>query len=82
MIAVIEAQLAWCPPTFSPSSLSRMWLAWWMVQADSHLQPLVEDLQRVDVGGDGLQHRAALMPLEAAVTRAPMRHSPICTSVP
>jgi hypothetical protein len=35
MIAVIEAQLAWCPPTFSPSSLSRMWLAWWMVHADS-----------------------------------------------
>ena len=35
MIAVIDAQLAWCPPTFSPSALSRMWLAWWMVQADS-----------------------------------------------
>ena len=35
MIAVIDAQLAWWPPTFSPSSLSRMWLAWWIVQADS-----------------------------------------------
>ena len=35
MIAVIDAQLAWCPPTFSPSSLSRMWLAWWIVHADS-----------------------------------------------
>src|SRR6476620_194247 len=34
MIAVIDAQLAWCPPTFSPSALSRMWLAWWIVQAD------------------------------------------------
>src|SRR6185312_13448574 len=36
MIAVIDAQLAWCPPTFSPSLFSRMWLAWWMVQAESH----------------------------------------------
>src|SRR5690348_15135462 len=35
MIAVIDAQLAWCPPTFSPSALSRMWFAWWIVQADS-----------------------------------------------
>src|SRR4051812_26061662 len=33
MIAVIDAQLAWCPPTFRPSLLSRTWLAWWMVQA-------------------------------------------------
>src|SRR3982751_982007 len=33
MIAVIDAQLAWWPPTFSPSALSRMWLAWWIVQA-------------------------------------------------
>ena len=35
MIAVIDAQLAWWPPTFRPSALSRMWLAWWMVHADS-----------------------------------------------
>ena len=35
MIAVIEAQLAWWPPTLSPSALSRRWLAWWIVQADS-----------------------------------------------
>ena len=35
MIAVIDAQLAWWPPTFSPSSLSRRWLALWIVQADS-----------------------------------------------
>ena len=35
MMLVIEAQLAWCPPTFSPSALSRMWLAWWIVHADS-----------------------------------------------
>ena len=35
MIAVIDAQLAWWPPTFSPSALSRTWLAWWMVQAES-----------------------------------------------
>ena len=30
-----DALDAWCPPTFSPSSLSRMWLAWWIVHADS-----------------------------------------------
>jgi hypothetical protein len=41
MIAVIDAQLAWCPPTFSPSAF-------------------VDDLQRFDVGGDGLEHRPAL----------------------
>jgi hypothetical protein len=35
MIAVIDAQLAWCPPTFSPSTLGRRWLALWMVQAES-----------------------------------------------
>jgi hypothetical protein len=35
MIAVIEAQLAWCPPTFSPSAFLRIWFAWWMVHADS-----------------------------------------------
>ena len=31
-----EADEAWWPPTFSPSVLSRMWLAWWMVQEESH----------------------------------------------
>ena len=36
MIAATEAQDAWCPPTFSPSRLGRMWLAWWIAQADSH----------------------------------------------
>ena len=35
MIAVIEAQDAWWPPTFSPSRLSRRWLALWMVQLES-----------------------------------------------
>ena len=25
---VIEAQLAWCPPTFRPSVFSRIWFAW------------------------------------------------------
>src|SRR6185503_18260557 len=31
-----EADEAWCPPTFSPSSLSRRWLALWIVQLASH----------------------------------------------
>ena len=35
MIVDIEAQDAWCPPTFRPSRLSRRWLALWMVQAES-----------------------------------------------
>ena len=50
MMAVIDAQLAWWPPTFSPSALSRMWLAWWIVQ----------DFQRVEIGGRGLQHQQAI----------------------
>ena len=35
-MVVIEAQEAWWPPTFSPSRLFRRWLAWWIVQVDSH----------------------------------------------
>ena len=35
MMLVIEAQLAWWPPTLSPSALSRRWFALWIVQADS-----------------------------------------------
>src|SRR5688572_24997620 len=31
-----EADEAWCPPTFSPSSLSRRWFALWMVQLANH----------------------------------------------
>jgi hypothetical protein len=30
-----DAQEAWCPPTFSPSRLGRMWLALWIIQAES-----------------------------------------------
>ena len=30
-----DAQDAWWPPTFSPSRLGRMWLALWIIQADS-----------------------------------------------
>ena len=30
-----EAHEAWCPPTFSPSRLGRMWFAWWIIQAES-----------------------------------------------
>src|SRR5215468_5049467 len=35
MMVASEADDAWCPPTLSPSVLSRTWLAWWMVQAAS-----------------------------------------------
>src|SRR3954465_374615 len=36
MMVASEADEAWCPPTFKPSVLGRMWLAWWMVHDDSH----------------------------------------------
>ena len=36
MMVASEAEDAWWPPTFSPSVLGRMWLAWWMVHDDSH----------------------------------------------
>src|SRR5436309_12934792 len=35
MSAVIDAQLAWWPPTLRPSVEGRRWLALWIVQADS-----------------------------------------------
>ncbi len=36
MIEMHEAQLAWWPPTFSPSRFGRMWLALWIIQDESH----------------------------------------------
>src|SRR6476659_2359635 len=36
MMVASEADEAWWPPTFSPSTLSRRWLALWMVQLASH----------------------------------------------
>ncbi len=36
MMVASDAEDAWCPPTFSPSSLSRRWLALWIVQVASH----------------------------------------------
>src|SRR5262245_9521574 len=36
MMVAREAEEAWCPPTFTPSTFSRTWLAWWMVQLASH----------------------------------------------
>src|SRR5690242_7409218 len=35
MIVEIDAQLAWCPPTFRPSRLSRRLLALWIVHEAS-----------------------------------------------
>src|SRR6185437_16750572 len=36
MTVASEAEEAWCPPTFNPSTLGLIWLAWWIVQEDSH----------------------------------------------
>src|SRR5262245_20850562 len=36
MMVASEADEAWCPPTFTRSTFSRTWLAWWMVQVASH----------------------------------------------
>src|SRR5262245_58869771 len=36
MIDATEELEAWCPPTFSPSRLGRIWFELWIVQADSH----------------------------------------------
>src|SRR3954463_6099150 len=36
MMVASEADDAWWPPTFSPSTLSRRWLALWMDQLASH----------------------------------------------
>ena len=35
-IAVIDADEAWWPPTFTPSGLGRRWLALWIIQQASH----------------------------------------------
>src|SRR6266705_2267098 len=35
MMVASEADVAWWPPTFSPSPLSRRWLAWWIVHVES-----------------------------------------------
>ena len=36
MIETIEAEDAWWPPTFTPSAFGRRWLAWWIIQLESH----------------------------------------------
>ena len=36
MIVASEADDAWWPPTFSPSTFSRRWLALWIIHVDSH----------------------------------------------
>ena len=51
MIVASEADDAWWPPTFSPSSLSRRWLALWIVQIDEpqHLSlELAQDVKLAD----------------------------------
>ena len=36
MIVASDADDAWCPPTFSPSSFGRRWLALWIIHVASH----------------------------------------------
>src|SRR5436190_4104841 len=36
MMVASEAEEAWWPPTFRPSTLGLIWLAWWIVHDDSH----------------------------------------------
>src|SRR5690606_40418775 len=36
MIDTIEADDAWCPPTFNPDGFGRTRLAWWMIALDNH----------------------------------------------
>ena len=61
MIVVREAQEAWCPPTFSPSSLGRMWLALWIVQAASQriLRSSSPSMSRSGAGAGGAEDDAA-----------------------
>ena len=56
MIAVIDAQLAWWPPTFSPSALSREVVGVVDGPGRQPAQPVVDQLQGGDVGRNGLQH--------------------------
>ena len=35
MIETIDAEDAWCPPTFIPPGLGRTRFAWWMIAVDS-----------------------------------------------
>ena len=50
-----EAQDAWCPPTFSPSRLSRRLLALWMVQAESQSSLRSICPKAVESGGGPVQ---------------------------
>ncbi|WP_326726351.1 hypothetical protein OHT59_10345 [Streptomyces sp. NBC_00243] len=35
MIDTIDAEDAWCPPTFTPDSFGRTRFAWWIMAVDS-----------------------------------------------
>jgi hypothetical protein len=57
MMVASEAEEAWWPPTFRPSAFGRMWLAWWMVQDDSHSTlraSAFKRSRRSDCGGHGV----------------------------
>ena len=63
MIATIEADDAWCPPTFTPSTLGRMWLAWWIIQLESHSALRVSASISLDpVRRHSAVHRRPLLP--------------------
>ncbi len=36
MMLTIDAEDAWCPPTFTPESLALTLLAWWTMLTASH----------------------------------------------
>src|SRR5258708_14620173 len=61
MMVASEADDAWWPPTFSPSTLSRRWLALWMVQLASH-STLRSSSPRMASSSREIVDRALVMP--------------------
>src|SRR6185436_7456606 len=59
MMVASEAEEAWWPPTFSPSSLSRRWLALWTVQVASQ-STFRSSSARISRRSDPLLIRASL----------------------
>ena len=36
MMPTMDADDAWCPPTFTPDDVVRTWLAWWTMLVANH----------------------------------------------
>ncbi len=60
MIAVIDAQLAWWPPTFSPSRLGADVVGVVDRPGAQPAQPFLDEAQGIEVGGALLQHGGAV----------------------